>query len=65
MRSNSSFYFKNDSKTREFFVSQLGEKFHVNQYLRNFAKQTNDGTLNYGDLVEGWLRSKQANQKSN
>ncbi len=46
--------FKCDALTRKFFTSERGDKFKFNQYLREFAKQPNDGTITYGDLVDGW-----------
>lgn len=49
--------YKNDAKTRDFFVSQVGNKFKFNHYLRAFAAQTNEGSLSYGDLVKGYLTS--------
>ena len=50
--------YKNDSKTKLFFVENIGSNFHFNSYLRNFAKTTNmDGTITYGDLIEGWLKA--------
>jgi hypothetical protein len=51
--------YKNDAKTKAFFVSQIGEHFHFNEYLRQFAKTFNDGSLNYGDLVYGWQQIEQ------
>ncbi len=48
--------YKNDAKTKLFFVKNIGSNFHFNSYLRNFAKTTNmDGSITYGDLIEGWL----------
>ena len=47
--------YRNDAETRKFFVSQIGDKFKFNHYLREFAKQENDGSLSYADLVKGWL----------
>lgn len=49
--------YNNDAITREFFKSYLGEKFKFNHFLREFAKQTNDGSLTYEDLVEGYKQS--------
>lgn len=49
--------YRNDLKTRLFFVSKIGTKFKFNYYLRSFAKQENDGTLTYGDLVRGYKDS--------
>ncbi|WGL60687.1 hypothetical protein QEJ31_03600 [Pigmentibacter sp. JX0631] len=31
--------FRNDSKTRIFFIQQIGKNFHFNEYLREFAKK--------------------------
>ena len=50
-------YYKNDAKTRAFFVAHLGNKFRFNAYLRAFAKQKNDGKLCYGDLIQGYKAS--------
>jgi hypothetical protein len=50
-------YYKNDAKTRDFFVSQIGNTFKFNFYLRAFAKQENNGGLTYGDLVQGYKES--------
>jgi len=50
-------YYKNDAKTRSFFVSQIGKKFKFNPYLRSFAKKQNSGELTYGDLVKGYQES--------
>lgn len=50
--------YKNDAKTKQFFVDKVGPKFHFNAYLRQFAKTPNmDGSLTYGDLVDGWIKS--------
>ncbi len=49
--------YKNDRRTKEFFVDSIGSHFHFNSYLRQFAKAPNkDAKLSYGDLVEGWLK---------
>lgn len=52
-------HYKSDAKTREFFVSQIGDAFRFNCYLRSFAKQENNGELTYGDLVQGYKDSLQ------
>ena len=52
-------HYKNDAKTRAFFVSQIGNAFKFNAYLRGFAKQENHGDLTYGDLVQGYKDSLQ------
>ena len=49
--------YKNDAKTRVFFVSQIGNTFKFNSYLRAFAKQENKGNITYGDLVQGYKDS--------
>lgn len=49
--------YKNDVKTRAFFISQIGNAFKFNSYLRAFAKQENKGDLTYGDLVQGYKNS--------
>lgn len=49
--------YKNDAKTRDFFITELGSKFRFNHYLRGFAKKTHDGSLCYGDLVRGYKAS--------
>jgi hypothetical protein len=49
--------YKNDAKTKSFFVDAIGSNFHFNAYLRQFSKLPNmNCSLNYGDLVEGWLK---------
>lgn len=56
--------YKNDSATREFFVKHIGAKFKFNDYLRQFAKQTNlSANITYGELIDGWLEH-EANIKS-
>ena len=50
-------HYKNDAKTRDFFVSHIGHTFKFNFYLRAFAKQENKGDLTYGDLVQGYKAS--------
>lgn len=50
-------HYKNDAKTRDFFISQIGGTFKFNFYLRAFAKQENNGDLTYGDLVQGYKDS--------
>ncbi len=57
-------YYKNDSITRQFFVSYIGEHFRFNAYLRQFTDKNNiTPGLTYGDLVTGWLaeESKRSN----
>lgn len=49
--------FKNDQATRDFFVAHIGNHFRVNQYLRDFCKQQNDGSMTYQDLIEGYKTS--------
>ena len=56
--------YRNDLKTREFFISKIGNKFKFNYYLRDFAKQRNDGNLTYGDLVTGYKASLTKKQQS-
>ncbi len=49
--------YKNDAQTKQFFLDVIGSKFHFNSYLRQFAKIPDmDGSLTYGDLVDGWLK---------
>lgn len=49
-------HYNNDAATRQFFISQLGESFHFNAYLRQFTNINNiTSDLTYGDLVTGWL----------
>lgn len=50
--------FKNDLKTRIFFIQHIGKHFHFNAYLREFAKDTfeNKERLTYGDLIKGWIK---------
>ncbi len=56
--------YKNDAKTKLFFVDAIGSHFHFNAYLRQFSKIPNiNCNLTYGDLVDGWLKSK-AEKKS-
>lgn len=50
-------HYKNDAVTREFFQKEIGPKFGFNYYLRQFAKQQNNGSITYGDLVEGYKQS--------
>ncbi len=48
--------FKCDTKTREYFVREIGQHFKFNEYLRQFVKVTDlEVNLTYGDLVAGWL----------
>tara|TARA_Y200000002_G_scaffold365378_1_gene355228 strand:+ start:2599 stop:3171 length:573 start_codon:yes stop_codon:yes gene_type:complete len=49
--------YRNDAQTRAFFVSHIGEQFKFNDYLRSFARKENDGSLSYGDLVQGYKDS--------
>ena len=56
--------YKNDFRTRAFFKSHIGDKFKFNYYLRSFAKQNNDGSMKYGDLVEGYKASLNDTQKT-
>ncbi|GJM06717.1 MAG: hypothetical protein DHS20C10_04510 [marine bacterium B5-7] len=49
--------YRNDTKTRAFFVSQLGEAFRFNAYLRAFAKAPPQEKITYGDLVIGWKKA--------
>lgn len=56
--------YKNDAKTKQFFVNAIGSSFHFNTFLRQFAKMPNmDGSLTYGDLVDGWFKA-EADRKS-
>lgn len=49
--------YKNDAKTKRFFVGAIGPNFHFNAFLRQFAKTPNmDGSLTYSDLVAGWYK---------
>ena len=50
-------HYRNDAKTRAFFVAQVGKQFRFNHYLRAFAQQINDGRMTYGDLVSGYRHS--------
>ena len=50
-------HYYNDAKTRAFFKAHIGDQFKFNDYLRAFAKQENDGSKTYGDLIEGYLKS--------
>ena len=50
-------HYRNDAKTRAFFVAQVGRQFRFNHYLRAFAQQINDGCMTYGDLVIGYRHS--------
>ncbi len=56
--------YKNDAATQAYFKSKIGECFHINGYLRAFAKQQNDGSLTYGDLVEGWKKAESSKSSS-
>lgn len=48
--------YKNDAKTREFFVKHIGKRFKFNNYLRQFTNPKNiTSNLTYGDLVNGWM----------
>lgn len=48
--------YRNDAATREFFVSQIGPRFHFNNYLRQFTNPAKiQFGMTYGDLVDGWL----------
>jgi hypothetical protein len=56
--------YKNDTKTKLFFVEAIGSHFHFNAYLRQFSKIPNiNCNLTYGDLVDGWRKS-EADKKS-
>lgn len=55
--------YKNDAKTRDFFVSQIGAHFHFTSYLRQFTNTDNiTPNLTYGDLVDGWLEEEAKNK---
>lgn len=56
--------YKNNAPTRDFFISQVGEQFKFNDYLRAFAKQNNDGSLTYGDLVQDYKASLETKQST-
>jgi hypothetical protein len=57
--------YKNDAKTRDFFVSQIGAHFHFTSYLRQFTNTNNiTPNLTYGDLVDGWLAEEAKNRES-
>jgi len=48
--------YKNDVKTREFFIGQIGEQFKFNSYLRQFTNKKNIlPDMTYADLVDGWI----------
>lgn len=48
--------YKNDAKTRAFFVKHIGNNFKFNVYLRQFRNSNNIiPSLTYGDLITGWL----------
>ncbi|HXH55579.1 MAG TPA: SAP domain-containing protein [Gammaproteobacteria bacterium] len=56
--------YKNDAKTKLFFLENIGLHFHFNAYLRQFSKIPNiNCNLTYGNLIEGWLKS-EADKKS-
>ncbi|CAJ1408776.1 unnamed protein product [Effrenium voratum] len=50
--------YNNDAATRSFFQKHCGQDFRFNEYLRSFAKGTQEG-LTYRDLVEGWKDAEQ------
>lgn len=57
--------YNNDALTRRFFVSQVGEHFHFNAYLRQFTNKENiPSGLTYGDLVVGWLAEESKKENS-
>lgn len=47
--------YKNDAKTGQFFKKHIGQHFHFNAYLRQFAKERPLEKLTYGDLIKGWI----------
>jgi len=53
--------FSNDTKTRIFFMQQVGKNFRFNEYLREFAKRdlTNNSQITYADLVKGWIKTEE------
>lgn len=53
--------FKNDLKTRNFFIQHIGKHFHFNAYLREFAKESfkNKENITYGELIKGWIKSEE------
>ncbi len=58
--------YKNDAKTRVFFVSQIGKHFHFDHYLRQFTDKNNiTNGLTYGDLVDGWLAEERKRKDPN
>jgi hypothetical protein len=49
-------HYRNDQKTRAFFVAHIGRKFKFNHYLRQFADPSKiTPNLTYDDLIEGWI----------
>jgi hypothetical protein len=49
--------YKNDKKTREFFIKEIGSHFRFNDYLRSFNNRIIDinNKITYGDLIQGWI----------
>ncbi len=60
-------HYKNDKKTRDFFIKYIGPQFHFNSYLRQFNKQAfkNNHNLTYGDLIDGWKNAQAYKESRN
>lgn len=54
--------YKSDAKTREFFKSQIGPKFHFTYHLNQF-RLANKG-LTYGQLVDEWAAERDRRRSS-
>jgi len=55
--------FKSDQRTRDFFTSVIGPRFHFTAHLNQFMRGRHD--LTYGDLVKEWLAERdRRNDKS-
>jgi hypothetical protein len=52
--------YKSDSRTREFFKSQIGPEFHFTYHVNQF-RLANEG-LSYGDLVNEWVEERERRQ---
>lgn len=58
--------FKCDAATRNFFVKQVGHRFHFTDYLRQFIQSKNmSDKITYGDLVKGWLAEESRRKNPN
>lgn len=47
--------YKCDARTRAFFQSVIGPRFHFTAHLQQFRRGQPEGSLTYGDLASEWL----------